>query len=144
MPHKKILFRLAKDKDGYPPVDVEGVWAEEIGDNAFVVDNIPFFTRHVALGDVVQTQQIDGETFYKSTAKPSDNSLAWVVFFDHHDPAVLRSELSKLGCSTELSHIPSLVAVNIPSSVKIDRVRQVLDGGVAQGFWDYEEPIVRQ
>ena len=144
MPHQKVLFRLEKDTDGYPPTDVEGVWAEEAGNGEFAIDNIPFFCRKVALGDVVDVQDVDGEMFYKSTRRRSGNSLLRVVLFDGHDPSALRSDLAKLGCSTELSHLPSLVAVNVPQSVKIESVRQVLDSGSAHGFWDYEEAILRQ
>ena len=144
MPHKKILFRLERDSDGFPPVDVEGLWAEELGDGGFVIDNIPFFTRQVALGDLVETQEIDNETFYRLTRVKSKNSLLRVILFNNHDPSMLRSDLAHLGCSTELGHPASLIAVNIPPTTNIADVRQLLDKGSASGFWDYEEPILRQ
>lgn len=144
MPHQKVLFRLERDDEGYPPVDVEGVWAEETGDGGFIIDNIPFFTRQATLGDVVEVTRMGDDIFYLSTQERSGNSLVRVVFFDGHDPSSLRSDLAKLGCSTEQSHLQSLIAVNVPSTVKIDAVRTLLDEGCSKGFWDYEEPILRQ
>ncbi|HZL36516.1 MAG TPA: DUF4265 domain-containing protein [Tepidisphaeraceae bacterium] len=144
MSQKKVLFRLEKDDDGYPPADVEGVWCVQLPDDGFVVDNIPFFARQVALGDVVSVEQASGELFYTSILQRSTNSLLRVVLFGNHDPSHLRSELAKLGCATEQSHLQSLIAVNIPSKVKIGRVRQVLDEGCSQGLWDYEETVLRQ
>jgi hypothetical protein len=144
VPHQKVLFRLRRDDEGYPPADVEGVWAEETGDGGFIIDNIPFFTREATLGDVVEATRSGDELFYASTRERSGNSLLRVVFFDGHDPSALRSELAKLGCSTEQSHLQSLIAVNVPPAINIDEVRALLDDGSRNGFWDYEEPILRQ
>jgi hypothetical protein len=144
MAHQKVLFRLGRDDEGYPPADVEGVWAEETGDGGFIIDNIPFFTREATLGDVVEATRSGDELFYASTRERSGNSLLRVVFFGGHDPSGLRSELAKLGCSTEQSHLQSLIAVNVPPAVNIEEVRALLDDGSSKGCWDYEEPILRQ
>src|SRR5262245_55766000 len=114
MPHQKIFFSLEQDEAGYPPVGVESVWAIETNDGDFIIDNIPFFTCQATLGDVVEVERIDEELRYVSTRKRSGNSLLRVVFFEGHDPSRLRSDLTKLGCSTELSHLQSLIAVNVP------------------------------
>jgi hypothetical protein len=143
MIHKKILFRLEREED-YPPFEVEGVWAEEQEDSGYELDNIPFFATQATLGDVVEVMQVGDELFYASTRERSTNSLLRVVFFDGHDWTQLRSDLSKLGCSSELFGISSLIAINVPSTVEIDEVRALLDEGCRKGFWDYEEAILRQ
>ena len=47
----KILFQLTQDEDGYPPIQVEGVWALSAPDGAdgYLIDNVPFFTRDATL-----------------------------------------------------------------------------------------------
>lgn len=144
MPQRKILFRLEQDSEGYPPAGIESVWATETDGGDFLIDNIPFFTRQATHGDVVEVTRIGEDIFYFSTRKRSENSLLRVVFFNGHDPSSLRSELAKLGCSTEQSHLKSLIAVNVPATAKIDEVRKLLDEGCVKGYWDYEEPILRQ
>jgi hypothetical protein len=144
MTERKVLFKLTRDAAGYPPADVEGVWAQETEDGGFVIDNIPFFTRQATLADVVTVVQSGVELFYDSTRTRSGNSLLRVVFFDAHDPSSLRSALAALGCSTEQSHLRSLISVNVPSTVPIEEVRRLLDDGCNKGFWDYEEAILRQ
>lgn len=48
----KVTFRLEQDEDDYPPFAVEDLWALATDKPAeFVIDNIPFFVRAVALGD---------------------------------------------------------------------------------------------
>ena len=143
-PRQKILFRLERDADGYPPADVEGVWADEAGEGTLVLDNIPFFARQATLGDVVSVDRIGDELFYASTEQPSANSLIRVVMIGGRDPQGLRSRLQAMGCSSELSHLPSLFAVNVPASVDIGQVRALLDEGSALDEWDYEEAILRQ
>lgn len=144
MGQKKILFRLQRDSEGYPPADVESVWAEESGDGAFVIDNIPFFAREATLGDEVTVTYDGKDAFYSSTRKRSGNSLLRVILFGRHDASRLRSGLDKLGCSSEQSHLNSLIAVNVPVTSDINKVRLFLDDGVKRGFWDYEEPLLRQ
>jgi hypothetical protein len=141
---QKVLFRLERDADGYPPADVEGVWADEAGEGRLVLDNIPFFARQATLGDVVSVDRIGDELFYASTEQPSENSLVRVVMFGGRDPQGLRSRLQVIGCSSELSHLPSPFAVNVPANVDIGLVRALLDEGSALDQWDYEEAILRQ
>ncbi|MCI0358766.1 MAG: DUF4265 domain-containing protein [Planctomycetaceae bacterium] len=144
MIQQKVLFRLERDAEGFPPADVEGVWADEAGEGKFVLDNIPFFARQATLGDVVSVNRIGDELFYDSTEQPSGNSLVRVVMFGGRDPQELRSRLRAIGCSSELSHLPSLFAVNVPPSVDIGQVRALLDEGSALDQWDYEEAILRK
>ena len=43
--YEKIMFRLAKDPDGYPPDDWETLWAYEVEPGLYSIDNVPFFAR---------------------------------------------------------------------------------------------------
>lgn len=142
--HKKILFALTQDDDGYPPMDVEGVWAIEADDGGYEIDNIPFFASQATVGDIIEAKSVDDRLFYEGTRRPSKHSLLRVALFDGRDPAPLRSKLAKLGCSTEQSHLACLIAVDVPPNVSLDEVRALLDDGCDRGFWDYEEPILRR
>jgi len=63
MSHKTILFELEQDEDGYPPAELEGVWAIEFADGGYKIDNIPFFTRQATLGDIVEARPVGDELF---------------------------------------------------------------------------------
>jgi hypothetical protein len=39
----KVFFRLQKDADGYPPFEIESLWARPVGPDRYELDNIPFF-----------------------------------------------------------------------------------------------------
>jgi hypothetical protein len=144
MMQKKIFFSVEQHEEGYPPVTTESVWAEETEDGNFVIDNIPFFATAATLGDIVNVDTVEGQLYYKSTVKESDNSLLRVILFEQRDPSVLRSHLAKLGCATEGGPSPSLIAVNVPGTVSLQLVITVLKEGFDNGYWDYEEAILRQ
>lgn len=139
-----IKFPIEQDEDGYPPITDESVWAQPTTSGAFLIDTIPFFATDATLGDEVNAEQIDGELFYVSTSEPSGNSLLRVVFFDAAFVEDLRRQLNELGCSSELSHVDCLIAVNVPQSASLREVQQLLNAGCDKGQWDYEEPILRR
>ncbi len=142
MKRAKLIFRLQRDEDGYPPVDFEGLWVQLIGDDMGTIDNIPFFCRDVALGDVVKFERIGDELRYVSTVKRSGNSLIRVVYYPPADPAELRRRIEEFGCETELNASHSLIAVSIPVETDLVSVQEFLASGEKRGELGYEEPIL--
>lgn len=147
----KILFELKKDEDGYPPADVEQLWAEPLGNNLFKIDSVPFYVKGISCEDVVEASpDSEGELRFRSLVKPSGhNTLRVIVFRESPDPrpladrvADLRNQLAKIGCSTELSHVPGLVAVDADTA-SIDKALPVLQSGENANLWEYEEAALR-
>jgi hypothetical protein len=146
-----VLFELKKDPDGYPPADTEGLWAQPLGDNLFKIDNVPFFVKGISCEDVVEAApDSHGELRYRSLVRPSAHStLRVIVFRESPDPrpieervADLRRQLEQVGCSTELSHMPGLIAVDTDSE-SMNRALGVLQSGEKANLWEYEEGAVR-
>jgi hypothetical protein len=135
----KILFELEQDEDGYPPASAETLWATKAGDELFKIDNIPFFVFGIAVDDIVSAAPEEGVFRFKEVAHPSGHSTIRVVVYDPSDVPAVRALFKQLGCSTELSHLPRLLAVDVPPSVSLDTLKEVLDSGRAQGRWGYEE-----
>lgn len=138
--HVKLLFRLKRDPDGYPPVDVESVWAIPQADGSYEIDNIPFFAREVAVGDVVTAQEIDGELFFAALVRPSGNSLLRVIVFDEVEVPKLCAELKGLGCDVETHG--TLVAVDVPAAVSYTPICQLLETGMNTERLGFEEAVL--
>ena len=137
--HVKVLFHLEQDEDGYPPDRVETLWAIEMGDGLYKIDNIPFFVTGIAVEDIVSAEPEAGMLVYKEVVHPSGHGTFRVVVYDHDEVPGVRGLFKQLGCSTEQSHLRGLIAVNVPPSVPWDDLKRVLDTGRAQDRWDYEE-----
>jgi hypothetical protein len=144
----KIMFRLERDDSDYPPADFEDLWAKETADGFYELDNIPFFAKPVRVGDVVSAVHgPGGELRFSGVVRPSAHAtLRVIVFRDSVDQRplpirvdALRTALKEMGCSTELSHVPGLVAVDVPPEASLNAVTSRLAEGESAGSWEYEE-----
>jgi hypothetical protein len=142
LPRYKVLFKLEKDEDGYPPDDWETLWGQKVGTDLYRLDNIPFFARDVSCGDEIAAENCDGTLYYLKTVNQASNSVLRVVLYDEDKTAMLRSRLAELGCETEL--IGNLVAIDIPGQVNLDVVLEFLESGEKLGNWEYETASLRQ
>lgn len=137
----KVKFILQQDEDGYPPSTVETVWAETTA-NGFVIANIPFFALGVSEGDIVEIEHANGENIFTGVVSYSGHSTVRIVVFDLSNVDDVCQHLIGLGCLIEKSHIPGLLAVDIPPEVDTDVLRQYLAEGEEAEFFSYEEAAV--
>ncbi len=139
----KIAFPLTGDAYAYPPDAIETLWACEKAPGLFSIDNIPIFVKGISCGDVVSATG-DGEVLdFVGLAEPSNNSVFRVYVFDEFNVKTVREELLKLGCESELSHVPNLIAVEIPGDIPIGPFLRHLMQGSIDKRWDYEEASLR-
>ncbi|MBK7706128.1 MAG: DUF4265 domain-containing protein [Acidobacteria bacterium] len=141
---RKIRFRLEQDEDGYPPNEWETLWATVVGENAYSIDNIPFFVRDVSYGDVVSASEDGGVLLFDSLLRRSKNSVIRVIAFSESVIPGLRRQLERLGCDTEGSHIPNLISVNVPDRANLETILEFLDNGEKEQLWEYESASFRQ
>jgi hypothetical protein len=113
----RVLFRLERGRDGYPPVDVEGLWAKPVGEGRYEIDNIPFFVREIAVGDIIEADHFKSEFWFRSVVSRSGHSTIRVIIYQAHLAEMrqtIEQQLSALGCDWEGGHIASLIAVDVP------------------------------
>jgi len=138
---EKVLFRLEQD-DGYPPVSIEGLWAQKVGDN-FVVDNIPFYVYGIAPGDQIQAKMDSGQIWFDTLLRASGSSIFRIFVKKHHDIPALRSALLDLSCPSEVDEKMGLIAVEIPVGVNASPFLEFLVRGQQTGQFDFEEGVLR-
>jgi hypothetical protein len=146
--HVKIIVPLEQDEDGYPPVGSERLWALHLGEGRYQLDNIPFFARDLALGDVVSAVPEEGAEEgvlrYQQVLQPSGHSTFRILVHDESQVPEVCRLLEQLGCDIERSHLPRLAAIDIPPRVPLTAVRDALAPGVSQERWEYEEACLGQ
>lgn len=135
----KVVVKLEKDEDDYPPADYEGLWALPVGEGLFQIDNVPFLARGIALGDIVSATVEQQELRFREVVRPSGHSTLRLIIYDEKDLPSVRAQLEEMGCSIERSHIPGLISVDVPPTVSLPVLRKTLDEGEAQERWGYEE-----
>jgi len=139
----KITFRLEQDEEGWPPVSSELMWAiPRTGDTA-ELDNIPFFAKGVAAGDIVAFSRDEGQLTFAGVLVPGGHSTIRVIMYQLDQKVATRDALQQLGCETEGSHLPSLFAVDVPAAASYRRVLEFLNERSSADVLEYEEGVVR-
>ncbi|HZF53577.1 MAG TPA: DUF4265 domain-containing protein [Polyangiaceae bacterium] len=134
--HVKLRFPFTNSRgEG----ETEAMWTLR-RDEGYEIDNIPFYATGVALGDIVGAEpDIDGVLWYSKLVRPSGHSTIQIFFSSENDVDIVREELKRMGCDSEVSDIRRLVAVDVPPSVPYARVKEFLDRGAEAGTFEYQE-----
>lgn len=146
----KVFFQLPEGE--WHGARSESLWAKkEILNNGgyiYEIDNIPFFTKAVSLGDkitAVENKTLGGLEFsgaversrnstYRIIAKMVDFRLNWLYF-------------EKQGCSYEMASIKSLetealFAINVPDEANLIQLYEYMQRREDDGVWTFQEGFV--
>jgi hypothetical protein len=109
-------------------------------DDGYEIDNIPFYVKELALGDVVSAQaDAEGALWFSRLVRPGRHSTIRLWFSNEHDVQPIRHELKRMGCASEVSDLPRLVAVDVPPNIPYEKVKVFLDQGEQAGIFEYQE-----
>ncbi|GMU67322.1 MAG: hypothetical protein AMXMBFR36_35960 [Acidobacteriota bacterium] len=137
----KIRFPFT-DSEGKE--EVETLWTRS-RDNGYEVDNIPFYVKELALGDLVAAESdSDGALWYSGLIEASGHSTIRLWFSNKHDVQAVRNRLRNVGCASELSELPRLVAIDVPPNVPYSAIKELLDDWEKQGALEYQEACLGQ
>jgi hypothetical protein len=140
--HVKVLVNLEPD-DGWPPYEVEGVWATHEHDNIYRLDNIPFYARGISDGDLIRAEpDADGVLTFLSVERPSWFSTVRVFVKGGADKEEVRQRFRKIECDSE-GISEHLFTLSIPRP-RLGEVLVELERGEVVGEWDWEEGVLRK
>lgn len=135
MEKEKIILTY-QDEEEYR---TESIWAERIG-KYYKVKNIPFFATSIALDDIIQAEKDDdGLLYFEDLITPSGNSEVQIIFNEIRHFSEVTSNLEKLNCGWEGSHLPTLISVNIPKEVNYSIVKEYLEKLRKENLITYKE-----
>jgi hypothetical protein len=141
----KLLFKLDRDENGYPPVDWESMWAISVSSDEFEIDNIPFYVRGISCGDVVRAKRSDaGEWLYVELIEASQNSTVRVFVSSPSEASFYIDSLVTMGCDCERSNITRLFTVHVPNGCALKPILEFLSKAESEGKLEYEEGAIRQ
>ena len=142
----KKLFLNLEVIDGYPPVSMESIWAEVTEEGYLKVNNIPFYSKEISLGDIVSgIQTEENYLLYDKTIIQSKNSTLRIVFFNENQKFKdkILTKLMDLGCEYEAFNV-NFYAINIPIQVDIEEIYLFLDEFVETDDLDYDTGYLAQ
>ena len=119
-------------------LEYESVWVKKV-EAGYQIDNIPFLAKNIAFGDLVTASEEDGMLHFEELVETSGHSTIRIVFWDVEALKPATDELIRLGCDWEGSHIPSMIAVDVPQTVEYTVIKAFLEEGFNNSIWDYQE-----
>ena len=132
----KMFFEiLSNDSDS---MEVESIWVTPC-EEGYMIDNIPFYAKGVAYKDVMSAKKTDDGLYADELLSASQHSTIRIWFANEKLVALTRQELKAMGCGSEISDSPRLIAVDIPPVIEYGHIKKYLDDGELSGKWDYEE-----
>ncbi|MFI8350051.1 DUF4265 domain-containing protein [Streptomyces sp. NPDC085596] len=145
-PYVKVYFRL-EIEDDWPPASVESLWAVDQGDGTARLDNIPWFVQGIACGDVVATEpDEEGVRWAGEVVRCSGNcTIRLIVLRDGGSKPARQSVIDafrELGVDGEGMERFDMVALDVPPTADLAKVRRLLDHGAAKEWWDMEEGCI--
>jgi hypothetical protein len=126
------------------PIEIESMWAV-VADDGYRLDNIPFYARGYALGDIVSASPDDGGMLRcTGLVRASGHSTIRILCTATDRVPGIRADLSAMGCDSEADS-PVLVAIDVPPTVPYAQVRAYLEEKLRLGeIDDYEEGCLGQ
>lgn len=134
--HIKVFFTISSTDS--KETETESLWTTRCG-AGYRLENIPFYAKGVGLNDLVSAEEVNGSLWVTGLLQPSGNSTVRIWFENIDDIEPTRSRLRKMRCDSEISDLPRLIAVNVPSVVDYSKIKQILDMGASEEKWDYQE-----
>jgi Domain of unknown function (DUF4265) len=146
---KKILVKglRSDDRDLWPPVDEESLWAEDLGRGRYRIDSIPFLAKGLSLDDIVRVKEVVGDDqmpIFHSVVQRGGHStyrvkvLAGLDADRHEAYHQLARAISEIGCQTE-SASPRFFSVDCPPEANVHALYDILEVGEKEGIWEFEE-----
>lgn len=141
--HVKIGFYLEQDEDGWPPSTRENLWAVDLGEGRYRIDNIPFYVLGISDGDLVSAvTEEDGRLVFSELVEASSNSTFRLIVSNEEETSVVRKMFLDLGCPSELvGH--RFISLHIPESVTMKPIATLIEQGERDGRWEFEEGALR-
>ena len=130
LPLTKVAFT---DGQGH----VETLWAFELGDGGYKLDNTPWYQYGVSYQDVVAAspRSDGGLHFERIISKSGFRTLR--VLSEEPVPVDLLAQLVQVGCKYEGAN-PSFFAIDVPPAVELSTATDIL---IASGLrWEYADP----
>lgn len=137
----KLLFEVEYDDNN---IIKESVWATELSNNNYQIDNIPFYAYGYAFKDIVSAEKQSEQLYVSKLVKASGNSTVRILFQNIDNIKEVRNYLKENGCDSEQSNVDSLIAVDIPVNIFYKNIKEFLDNGEIGEKWEYEEACISE
>lgn len=131
-------------KDLEDNIAEETIWAQPLENGLYQIDNIPFYAPNVSNKDIIAVEDDEGVLYFDDLIEASGHSTLQIIFFDDSKSKDLLKKLEEMGCKWEGMKEQPYYAVDIPSNVNYQTVKNVLNKESEIGILDYKESCLAE
>jgi hypothetical protein len=138
----KVRFPLPPE-DSAHGVEAENLWAANLGDGRYRIENVPFYAYGISYHDEVSAAMSDDRLTFLDVKARSGHSTYRVLVknpdgFESENFTRAWEALGTLGCSFEVAR-RRWIAIDVPEGTDVFAVYRLLEVGEAEGVWTFEE-----
>ena len=116
----------------------ETVWAKPLGNNKYILDNLPFFAYGLSWQDLVEAcPDSDGVLEFKKIVEKSGHKTVRVINVEGEISNDFMELITSIGCGIE-GATRKFIAIDIPEDVEVDKVIDVVANSGYE--WEYADP----
>ena len=138
---ERVFFEL--ELDTWHDQSVESMWATKLGDHLYKIEGSPFFVKGITFEDAVKTKLLDGVISFVKTATSSGGSTYGILCKEGTDETQFErfwKPLEVVGCTYEQGDFGyRMYSVDVPKQANIQQVFALLQDGISNDIWDFEE-----
>ena len=148
LPLAKVAIQLDRNEDGFPPISIELLNADQLSGDTFRIRNAPFFAPNIAYLDLVKARpssvvgQFDLLELVESSPFTCISIILLGTTLDHFMMDLLRG----MGCVIEYGEFGAyrVLAVAVPPAADYASLRATLDELEVRELISYSELCVAQ
>ena len=117
---------------------VETVWAFDLGNHLYKLDNTPWFAYRISTGDIIEAEreEADGFPVFKRVVEKSGYRTVRIVADQDFDDEFFE-QINSLGCSFE-GATRRYVAIDVPPPIDLDAIANFLNEKNIR--WEHADP----
>ncbi|MEM6732027.1 MAG: DUF4265 domain-containing protein [Myxococcota bacterium] len=133
----KVKFEL--EPDAWHRSTTETMWATEVTDGRFRLENSPFYAFGVSYRDIVTAKQNGSTLAFQKAVIRGGHSTYRIIRTSDDDVAFASfwGPIQELGCTYEEGD--QVLAVDVPPKTDIYKVYELLAAGEKAEVWGFEE-----
>lgn len=143
MPNEKMVKVFLR---GSEPDDVEGMWATQVGDHLYCLDNSPFYAYGVSWKDVVEARpDEDGVLEFDRVVEKSGHRTIRVILektSENESGKRILDRVVEMGCTYEGMN-NKLICIDLPASVSLEKIAEFLTEQ-EDLIWEYADPTYEE
>tara|TARA_A200000113_G_scaffold87731_1_gene78298 strand:- start:1666 stop:2145 length:480 start_codon:yes stop_codon:yes gene_type:complete len=139
--HVKIEFHVP-DEDG--KTNIETMWAIDLGNNLYQLDNLPFYAYGISWHDKFKAEKQNEQGFakFKEVTEKSGNKTLRLIFteedLDTRTAEQILENITEIGCSFE-GATASYYTINVPADIEMTDITEILTSN--EIMWEHADPI---